>query len=119
MLLPSINLINLNISRILERSSEIGVRKAFGASHKQLIVQFVVENILLTAVGGLIGFVISWFVLWQVEINQLIPGADFRFSLHSYIYGFGMIFLFGLISGTYPAYKMSKLHPVTALKGGA
>lgn len=119
MLLPSINLINLNISRILERSAEIGVRKAFGASSKQLIVQFVIENMLITALGGIVGFILSWFILYQVEINQIVPGADFKFSMHTAIYGLSMIFIFGLISGTYPAYKMSKLHPVAALKGGA
>jgi len=119
MLLPSINLINLNISRIMERSSEIGVRKAFGASSNQLVLQFVVENIVITTLGGIIGLLLSWMVLWQVEISQLIPSAHFNFSFNTFIYGFGMILTFALISGTYPAYKMSKLHPVNALKGGA
>jgi len=119
MLLPSINLINLNISRIMERSSEIGVRKAFGASTSQLVLQFIIENIVITAIGGVIGLLISWFVLVQIEINNLIPGGHFQFSLNTYLYGFSMIFVFGLISGAYPAYKMSKLHPVAALKGGA
>jgi len=119
MLLPSINLINLNISRILERSSEIGVRKAFGASSKQLVLQFTIENILITALGGIIGILLSWFILYQVQVSQVIPGGDFKFSLHTLLYGFGMVFIFALISGTYPAYKMSKLHPVAALKGGA
>ena len=119
MLLPSINLINLNISRIMERSSEIGVRKAFGASSKQLVLQFIIENILITAIGGLIGLLLSWFILVQIELSDLIPGVEFTFSLNTYLYGFSMILIFGLISGTYPAYKMSKLHPVDALKGGA
>ncbi|PCJ30038.1 MAG: dicarboxylate/amino acid:cation symporter, partial [Moraxellaceae bacterium] len=46
-----INMINLNISRIMERSSEIGVRKAFGASTTQLVWQFIVESVLLTSIG--------------------------------------------------------------------
>jgi len=119
MLLPSINLINLNISRIMERSSEIGVRKAFGASSNQLVLQFIVENILITALGGGIALFLSWLVLWQVEVSQLIPAAQFSFSVNTFIYGFSMVLTFALISGTYPAYKMSKLHPVNALKGGA
>lgn len=119
MLLPSINLINLNISRIMERSSEIGVRKAFGASSKQLVFQFIIENILITGIGGIIGLLISWLVLRQVESSQLIPAVQFSFSINTFVYGFSMIFVFALISGTYPAYKMSKLHPVDALKGGA
>ena len=44
MLLPTVNLVNINLSRILERASEIGVRKAFGASSRTLVGQFVVEN---------------------------------------------------------------------------
>ena len=52
MLLPAVNLVNLNLSRILERASEIGVRKAFGASSRTLVGQFVVENLVLTLLGG-------------------------------------------------------------------
>ena len=63
MLLPTINLVNINISRIMERSSEIGVRKAFGASSSTIIGQFIVENIFLTLLGGLLGFVLSAVVL--------------------------------------------------------
>lgn len=118
MLLPSINLININVSRILERSSEIGVRKAFGASSKQLVMQFVVENIVITAVGGLIGFVISFAVLTFVESQNFMQGTEINFSFYSFIYGLMLILVFGLLSGVYPAFKMSKLHPVAALKGG-
>src|SRR5205823_11383630 len=57
MLLPTINLVNINISRIMERSSEIGVRKAFGASSGKLVMQFVFENIILTLLGGIIGVI--------------------------------------------------------------
>ena len=52
MALPAMNLVNLNISRILERASEIGVRKAFGASSWTLVGQFLVENLILTLVGS-------------------------------------------------------------------
>ena len=118
MLLPSINLINLNISRIMERSSEIGVRKAFGAKTGQLVIQFVVENILITAVGGLLALLVSWGVLSQIEASGVLPGASVSYNWRVFIYGLTFVFVFGLLSGTYPALKMSKLHPVTALKGG-
>jgi len=119
MVLPSINLININVSRIMERSSEIGVRKSFGATSKQLVIQFLMENILLTAVGAVIGLAISTLILWQLELSQALPGADFQYTWHTVLYGMVMILIFGLLSGVYPAYKMSKLDPVTALKGGA
>ena len=51
-LIPTVNLVNINISRIMERASEIGVRKAFGAPARTLVGQFLVENILLTLVGA-------------------------------------------------------------------
>ena len=57
MLLPAVNLVNLNASRIMERASEIGVRKAFGASSRTLVGQFVVENVVLTLIGAALGFV--------------------------------------------------------------
>ena len=59
MLLPTLNLVNINLSRILERSSEIGVRKAFGASSRTLVGQFVVENLVLTLIGAAVGLVLS------------------------------------------------------------
>ena len=55
LLIPTVNLVNINISRIMERASEIGVRKAFGAPARTLVGQFLVENLLLTFVGGLSG----------------------------------------------------------------
>jgi putative ABC transport system permease protein len=119
MLLPSINLINLNISRIMERASEIGVRKAFGASSGQLVLQFIVENLIVTAMGAVIGLLLSALVLIQIEATNLLPSVDLAFSLHTFIYGLVLIVVFGLLSGVYPAYKMSKLHPVAALKGGS
>ncbi|HEX7878599.1 MAG TPA: ABC transporter permease, partial [Candidatus Eisenbacteria bacterium] len=63
MSLPAINLVNLNISRILERSSEIGIRKAFGATSGHLVGQFLLENIVLVLMGGLIGLAASAWIL--------------------------------------------------------
>ena len=118
MLLPTVNLINLNVSRIMERASEIGVRKAFGASSWTLIGQFIVENVLLTLIGGAIGFVLSRGVLQFITGSGWFPYAEFHLNYRIFLGGLALAVIFGLISGVYPAWKMSRLHPVQALKGG-
>jgi putative ABC transport system permease protein len=117
MVLPTVNLVNINISRILERASEIGVRKAFGASSWTLIGQFVVENVLLTLIGGVIGFVLAYLVLQMLTNSGLIQYAEFHLNYRIFFYGLGLAIFFGVFSGVYPAWKMSRLHPVTALRG--
>ena len=118
MLLPTVNLINLNVSRIMERAGEIGVRKAFGASSLTLIGQFVVENMLLTLIGGVAGFVGSYLVLEAITAGGVIPYAEFHLNYRIFLYALGLAVFFGLFSGVYPAWKMSRLHPVQALQGG-
>jgi putative ABC transport system permease protein len=119
MLLPALNLVNLNMGRILERSAEIGVRKAFGATSMQLAGQLVVENVLLCLAGGLLGLVCARLVLWWLEASQLIPYLEVGINLP--VFGCGMLLalVFGLLSGALPAWKMSRLDPVHALKGAA
>src|SRR4249919_436817 len=73
MLLPALNLVNLNTGRIMERSTEIGVRKAFGASSGTLVLQFVAENVILCLVGGLLGLILAKGVLIWLENSGLIP----------------------------------------------
>jgi putative ABC transport system permease protein len=119
MLLPALNLVNLNTGRIMERSSEIGVRKAFGASSSQLVVQFVVENVLLCLFGGLLGLAFAKGVLVWLEHTQLIPYLKVDINLAVFFYGLLITLVFGLLSGVIPAWKMSRVHPVLALKGAA
>jgi putative ABC transport system permease protein len=118
MLMPTINLVNINVSRILERSSEIGVRKAFGASSRTLIGQFLVENIFLTLLGGILGFVLSALVLQLISSSGIIPYAQLTLNWRIFGIGVGLSLVFGLLSGVIPAYRMSKLQAVQALKGG-
>ncbi len=97
MLLPTLNLVNLSVSRILERASEIGVRKAFGASSRTLVGQFVVENVALAVIGGAFGFVLSRLVLDALTASGFLTYTRFELK----------------------AWRMSRLHPVEALKGSA
>jgi putative ABC transport system permease protein len=115
---PTVTLVNLNVSRILERVSEIGVRKAFGASSIQLICQFLVENILLTLMGGVLGFCSSLVVLHVINQSHWFPYAVLQPNYSIFLYGILLAILFGLFSGIYPAWRMSRFHPVQALRGG-
>jgi len=116
MLLPTLNLVNINITRIMERSSEIGVRKAFGASSKTLVYQFIVENLILTLLGGLIGILFSIIIIKIINSENLI--ANLELSLNFTVLWVGLIIclVFGFLSGVYPAWRMSKLNVVNALK---
>ncbi len=116
MSLPTLNLVNINITRIMERSSEIGVRKAFGASSKTLVYQFIVENIILTLLGGIIGLVLSFIAIQLINSASFIPNLEL--GINFTVLGIGLLvcLIFGALSGVYPAWRMSKLNVVTALK---
>ena len=116
MLLPTLNLVNINITRIMERSSEIGVRKAFGASSRTLVYQFIVENIILTLLGGIIGLVLSVVVIYFINSAHLIANLELSVNFMVLFIGLLICLVFGLFSGVYPAWRMSKLNVVTALK---
>ncbi|HEX7193096.1 MAG TPA: ABC transporter permease [Thermoanaerobaculia bacterium] len=119
MTLPVLNLVTLNLSRIMERAPEIGVRKAFGASRPALISQFVIENIVLTLIGGLAGFALTIVALRIANQFSVVPGAVFEINARVFGYGMLIAVFFGVLSGVYPAWRMSRLDPVLALRGGA
>lgn len=116
MSLPAINLVNLNISRIMERSSEIGIRKAFGASTKTLVYQFLIENILLTLLGGILALVLAGLFIGWFNRSNLIPYADLSINWTVVVIALLLSLIFGIMSGVAPAWRMSKLPIVEALK---
>ncbi len=119
MLLPALNLVNLNLGRMMERSAEIGVRKAFGASRFELVTQFLAENIVLSLIACLISFVVTeGFLMWVNQVG-LIP--DIKLGINLSVFGYGVLItiIFGIVSGVIPAWRMAKLDPVFALKGNA
>ncbi|HKO58724.1 MAG TPA: ABC transporter permease [Thermoanaerobaculia bacterium] len=119
MTLPALNLVTLNLSRMLERAPEIGVRKAFGAPRGALVSQFVLENVVLTVIGGVCSFVLAVAALAMINRSGFIDGARFALNWRVFAWGLAIAVFFGVLSGVYPAWRMSRLHPVEALRGGA
>jgi putative ABC transport system permease protein len=116
LLLPTLNLVNLNISRIYERASEIGVRKAYGASSGVLVIQFMTENIIITLLGGVMGILLSWIIIQVINDGMFLSNLSLSINVAVMVYSLIACLVFGLISGVYPAWRMSKLHVVNALK---
>ena len=100
----------------LERASEIGVRKAFGASSRTLAVQFIIENIILTFLGGVIGVVLSLIIIRVFNSTDLVPNLELSMNFTVLFIGIITCLVFGLMSGAYPAWRMSKMNVVNALK---
>lgn len=115
-ILPILNLVNLNVSRIMERSAEIGVRKAFGAHSGNILFQFVFENVILTLIGGIIGLLLAVVLIYLINSSQVLPNTVLQFNYKVFLYSLLICLGFGILSGLLPAYKMSKVHIVNALK---
>ncbi|MBL8149885.1 MAG: ABC transporter permease [Blastocatellia bacterium] len=118
-ILPTVNLISINTNRIMERASEIGVRKAFGASSWTLTLQFLIENTILTTLGAILALLVTRFIFWLMNGTYLLFSADLEINYRVFFSGLVITLIFSLISGVYPAWRMSGLPPALALKGGA
>ncbi|MCX6813710.1 MAG: FtsX-like permease family protein, partial [Candidatus Azambacteria bacterium] len=108
-----IGIMNIMLVTVTERTREIGLRKALGAKKKTVITQFLIEAIILTFAGGVIGIILG-IVLFAI-ISKLI-GLPFVISLMSITLAVGVSGLIGIIFGWYPARKASNLSPIEALR---
>lgn len=110
----SIGLMNIMLVSVTERTREIGIRKAIGATPKKIRLQFLIEAILICIMGG-IGGVILGLTVGNVIAN-IIEAGNFVAPWEWVIMGFIVCLIVGLISGYYPAYKASRLDPIDALR---
>ena len=120
--LPASTLLNINTSRIAERYSEIGIRKAFGANIWHLIGQFIIENLIFSLIGGILGFFLSLVVfkgfveVLLAQLEVIFPGGSIILNWRVFLLSLVMAMIYGFFTGVYPAWKMSRVPPVTALK---
>lgn len=113
LLVGGIGIMNIMMVTVKERTREIGVRKAIGATDQQIMLQFLVEALILTLIGGLSGLVIGY--VGGILIAQIIQ-INAKLTLGMVVFAVGISSAIGIIFGVYPAYRASKLDPVEALR---
>ncbi|MCX6721250.1 MAG: ABC transporter permease [Candidatus Staskawiczbacteria bacterium] len=113
-----IGILNIMLATVAERTREIGLRKAVGASNSAIARQFLLEAGVLTFFGGIIGIIIGVIISYLISLLMHYLGYDWAFiiSWWSVILATGVSILTGVIFGLYPALKASKLNPIDALR---
>ena len=113
LLVGGIGIMNVMLMSVLERTREIGLRKALGAQQRYLIVQFLFEAVLVTFSGGTIGFLLGWGASSLIShFSQITAAVTWDVVLMA----IGISTAIGLIFGIYPARKAAKLPPIEALR---
>ena len=114
-----IGIMNIMLVSVRERTREIGIRKSFGATKKNILNQFLLESIFLTLFGGILGIVFGAFIsLIAALLFSHLLGASWGFVLpfNSILLGVGVSAIVGLVFGIYPAKKAASLSPIEALR---
>jgi putative ABC transport system permease protein len=117
LIIACINFMNLSTARSEKRAKEVGIRKVSGALRKSLVVQFLIESILITAIAGCLA--LAMVELTLSGFNQLTQKQlyiDYR-SVTFWLFSIGFILFTGILAGSYPAFFLAAFKPVTVLKG--
>ena len=101
------------LTSVTERTREIGLRKAIGAKRRDVNIQFLVEAVMLTFIGGVVGVILGWGVSFGVTYFGILQA---QVSLSSVLLAFGVSAIIGIVFGYYPAQRASKLNPIDALR---
>ena len=112
LIVGGIGIMNIMLVSVAERTREIGIRKALGASPKVIRGQFLCEAITLTVLGGIIGILFGAFVSYAIVS---IVGWSLHFSIAAVVISLGFSMFVGVFFGWYPAMKASKLDPIESL----
>jgi putative ABC transport system permease protein len=113
LLVGGIGIMNMMLTTVTERTREIGLRKAIGAKKGDIRLQFLVESVMLTVVGGIIGIITGVAIAWILTLTGLLTA---KVSLISVLLSFGVSAIIGIVFGYYPAARASDLNPIEALR---
>lgn len=118
LIVGGIGIMNIMLVTVSERTREIGLRKAIGATNKNIRNQFLFESIVLTLSGGIIGIILGITISYLIAIGARFAGYDWAFIISpvAIILAVGVSILVGVIFGLYPAIKAAKLDPINALR---
>ena len=113
LLVGGIGIMNMMLTSVTERTREIGLRKAIGAKRRDVNIQFLVEAVMLTFIGGVVGVLLGWGVSFAVTYFGILQT---QVSVSSVLLAFGVSAFIGIVFGYYPAQRASKLNPIEALR---
>ena len=113
LLVGGIGIMNIMLASVTERTREIGIRRAIGAKRRQIIGQFLIETVVLSTAGGLIGVAIGVTIPWLIERFAKMPTVVTGYSL---VLALGVSMSVGIVFGLYPARHAANLDPIEALR---
>jgi putative ABC transport system permease protein len=113
LLVGGIGIMNIVLATVLERTREIGVRRATGARRGDIVRQFLLESILISVCGGVVGIAFGYFLSWLIAASA---GWKTIVTPSSIVIAFGVSAAVGVVFGIYPARKASRIDPIEALR---
>lgn len=119
LIVGGIGIMNIMLVSVTERTREIGLRKAVGATDADILEQFLIESVVLTVIGGIVGITLGGVVVgiaYEILSRVLDTGWTFAFPLSSVFMALGVSTVAGLAFGIYPARQAAKKHPIDALR---
>jgi putative ABC transport system permease protein len=116
LLVGGIGIMNIMLVSVNERTREIGIRKAVGARRQDIMVQFLIESMALTGIGGILGILLGWSITLVVALIPQASGLVLVITTGTVIIAVGVSVAIGVVFGLYPAMRAARLHPIQALR---